>query len=133
MDVKDRFERDGHVYLRIHDRYGAYEIPAHANALGYLDAYLASAGIGDQPDSPLWRTMTKERGFSADRMSRVDVFRMVKRRVRDAALSSSINCDGIRAAGIAAYFASGGARARASIELEPGNGITPADIERIGI
>lgn len=133
MDVKDRFERDGHVYLRIHDRHGAYEIPVHANALGYLNAYLASAGIGDQPDSPLWRTMTKERGFSADRMSRVDIFRMVKRRVSDSALSSSINCDGIRAAGIAAYLASGGARARASIELEPGNGITPADIERIGI
>jgi integrase/recombinase XerD len=133
MDVKDRFERDGHVYLRIHDRHGAYEIPVHANALGYLDAYLASAGIGDQPDSPLWRTMTKVRGFSADRMSRVDMFRMVKRRVRDAALSPSINCDGIRAAGIAAYLASGGAWARASIELAPGNGITPADIERIGI
>ena len=74
-----------------------------------------------------------ERGFSGDRMSRVDVFRMVKRRVRNAGLSSSINCDSIRAAGIAAYLSSGGTLARASLQLEPRDGMTPADIERIGI
>ena len=77
--------------------------------------------------------MTKGRSFSTDRMSRVDVFRMVKRRVRDAGLSSSINCDGIRAVGLAAYLANGGALARASIRFEPGDGLIPADIERITI
>src|SRR5262249_49352898 len=51
MDVKDRFECNGHVYLRIQDRHGVYEIPVHANALRYLDGYLAAACIGDEPDS----------------------------------------------------------------------------------
>lgn len=46
----------------------------------------------------LWRTMTKERTFSFERMSRVDEFRMVKRRLRDAGLPEAANCDNIRTA-----------------------------------
>jgi hypothetical protein len=61
----------------------------------------------------LWRTMTKERTFSGERMSRVGVFRMVKRRLRDAGLPEAANCDSIRTAGIASYLANGGAFGRA--------------------
>ncbi|MDQ3524446.1 MAG: hypothetical protein M3451_05260 [Chloroflexota bacterium] len=98
MDVEDCFARDGQDWLRLHDRNGTYEIPLHPKARAYLDAYLAAAGIGGEPDLPLWRTMTKERTFSGERMSRVDVFRMVKRRLRDADLPEAANCDSRRTA-----------------------------------
>lgn len=133
MDVKDYFERDGRAWLRLSGRGGPYEIPLHPKAKVYLDAYMAAAGIADQPDSALWRTMTKERAFSRDRVSRVDAFRMVKRRLRDAGLPASANCDSIRAAGIAAFLASGGTQARAAVQFEPRGGVTPGDIDRIEI
>jgi site-specific recombinase XerD len=134
MDVKDYCERDGQRWLRLRERTGnVQEVPAHSKARKYLDAYLDAAGIAGQPDSPLWRTVTKKRTFSGERMSRVDVFRMVKRRLHDAGLDEAANCDSIRAAGIASYLASGGTLARATVQVEPGGGITAAEIERIGI
>ena len=66
-----------------------------------LDAYLEAGGLGGNPDSPLWRTMTKERGFSERRMSRVDVFRMIKRRVaRCRSRRNAANCDSLRVSGV---------------------------------
>ena len=132
MDVKDCFERDGHGWLRIRDRNGAYEIPAPPERARISGCVSRGGGHRrDEQDSPLWRTMTKERGFSGDRMSRVDVFRMVKRRVarrgtchRTPTVTASARRESPRTS------PSGGASARASIQLEPGDGITPADIER---
>lgn len=132
MDVEDCIARDGQTWLRLRDRDGVHEIPLHPKAKDYLDAYLEAAGIAGNPDSPLWRTMTKERRFSGERISRVDVFRMVKRRLRDAGLPEAANCDSVRTAGITAYLAGGGTRGRATLKVEPG-GITAADIERIEI
>ena len=66
-------------------------------------------------------------------MSRVDAFRVVKRRLHDAGLDQAASCDSIRAAGIASYLASGGTLARATVTVKPGVGITAAEIERIGI
>jgi integrase/recombinase XerD len=133
MDVRDSIDRNGQRCLRLRDRNGAHEVPLHPKAKAYLDAYLKAAAIGDEPDSPLWRTMTKERRFGGGRLSRVDVFRMVKRRLRGAGLPDSANCDSIRAAGIASYIANGGTLARASVKMQPGDEITPAEIDRIGI
>lgn len=47
----------------------------------YLDAYLAVNGIVTERGSPLWRSLTRTRELGKRRMSRVDVFRMVKRRI----------------------------------------------------
>ena len=129
MDVKDYFERDCRSWLRLRDRNGTYEIPLHPKAKTYLDAYIAEAGISGEPDAALWRTMTKERRLSGDRMSRVDVFRMVKRRVRHAGLLSVTNCERVRAAGIAAYLASGGTLVRASMQVQLSGRIAPADVD----
>ena len=62
---------------------------------------------------PLWRTLTRTRELSERRMSRVDIFRMVKRRVKAAGLGTAANCHTLRAAGITAYLRSGGALERA--------------------
>ena len=76
-----------------------HEVPAHHKAEEYLDA----AGMGNKKGAPLWRSMSRERTFSENRMSRVDVFRMIKRRVRQAELGAAANCHTFRATGITAY------------------------------
>lgn len=52
--------------------------------------------------------MTRERVCSGRRISRVDVFRMIKRRVRDADLAATANCHTLRATGISTYLRNGG-------------------------
>ena len=129
MDVKDYFERERRGWLRLRARNGTYEIPLHPKAKAYLDAYIAEAGISGEPGAALWRTMTKERRLGGDRMSRVDVFRMVKRRVRHAGLPAAANCERVRAAGIAAYLASGGTLVRASVQVQLSGRIAPTDVD----
>ena len=63
------------------------------------------AGFGGAPDSPLWRTMAKDRRVSERRMSRMDVYRALKRRAEDANLGAAATCQNLRAAGLTAYLA----------------------------
>ena len=85
------------------------EVPAHHKAEEYLDAYIAAAGIGKQKGSPLWRSLTKERSLGKDRMNRVDVYRMIQRRIRYAELKARAGCHTFRATGITTYLLNGGA------------------------
>ena len=66
------------------------------------------AVIGNEKGTPLWRSMTKGGAFTPNRMNRVDVFRMIKRRVRQAELGVAANCHTFRATGITAYLLNGG-------------------------
>jgi integrase/recombinase XerD len=77
----------------------------HHKAEEYLNAYLHAAGICGSKDKPLWRNMTKERGWSEGRVSQPDVFRMIKRRCRRAELALPPIV--LRAAGITAYLLNG--------------------------
>ena len=52
--------------------------------------------------------MKRDGIFSQNRMSRVDVFRMVKRQVRQAELGVAANCHTFRATGITAFLLNGG-------------------------
>ena len=89
--------------------------------------------------------MTRERSISDRRMSRVDAFRMIKRRVRAAGLDEAANCHTLRATGISAYLLNGGTLARAQaiaahesprttkLYDRTSDEVTVEDIERIGI
>ena len=71
--------------------------------------YLEIAGIADKKDSPLWRSTTGRTRELTDRaMTRVDVYRMVKRRCRAAGLPDDLGNHTFRATGITAYLANGG-------------------------
>ena len=69
--------------------------------------------IAGERGSPLWRSLTRTREIGERRMSRVDVFRMVKRRVKAAELGEAANCHTFRASGITAYLLNGGTLERA--------------------
>ena len=109
MNVEDYYRKGKCRWLRLHEKRGkVHEVPAHQKAEEYLDAYLDTAGIGNRKGSPLWRSMNRERTFSENRMNRVDVFRMIKRRVRQTEVDASANCHTFRATGITAYLLNGG-------------------------
>jgi len=53
-------------------------------------------------------SVDKHRRLTLNPMTRVDVFRMIKRRAQDAGLPSSTCCHTFRATGITAYLENGG-------------------------
>ena len=109
MNVEDYYQQGKRWWLRLHEKGGKFhQVPAHHNAEQCLDAYLEAAGIADEKGTPLWRSMTKGGTVIPNRMNRVDVFRMVKRRVRQAELGVAANCHTFRATGITAYLLNGG-------------------------
>ena len=101
--------------------------------------------IAGERGSPLWRSLTRTRELGERRMSRVDVFRMVKRRVKAAELGATANCHTFRASGITAYLLNGGTLERAQaiaghesprttqLYDRTADDITVEDIERIRV
>ena len=81
MEVEDYYQQGKRWWLRLQEKGGKHHaLPVHHTAEAYLDTYLDAAGIADETGTPLWRTLTRGRALSGRRMSRVDVFRMIKRR-----------------------------------------------------
>jgi integrase/recombinase XerD len=146
MNVDDYYQQGKRWWVRLHEKGGKHhEVPAHHKTEEYLDAYLHAVGLADQKGTPLWRSMTKERALGDVRMSRQDVFRMIKRRCQQAELGAAANCHTFRATGITAYLLNGGtlehAQAIAAHESprttklydRTTDEITLDEIERIGI
>jgi integrase/recombinase XerD len=109
MKVGDYFQHRKRWWLRLHEKGGKrHEVPCHPTLEGYLNAWIAAAGISRDKKEPLFRTMGKgdRRGDKA--MSRFDVLHMTKRRAEDAALPYSTCCHTFRATGITTYLQNGG-------------------------
>ena len=146
MNVDDYYQQGKRWWLRLREKGGKeHALPVHHRGEEYLDDYLAAAGIAAERVSPLWRSLTRTRELGQRRMSRVDVFRMVKRRVTAAELGSAANCHTFRASGITAYLLNGGTLERAQaiaghesprttqLYDRTADDVTVEDIERIRI
>ena len=145
MRVEDYYQQGKRWWLRLQEKGGKHHaVPVHHKAEAALDAYLAAGGIAAEKDAPLWRSMPRAGGLSARRMSRVDVFRMIKRRVKTVGLGEA-NCHTFRATGITAYLLNGGTLERAQriaghesprttkLYDRTADEVTIEDIEKIGI
>jgi len=109
MDVDDYFQQGKRFWFRFHEKGGKlHDVPAHHKAEEYLDAYIATAGIGAQKGTPLFRSLSRTRNLTDRRMHRTEVLAMIKRRARHAGLSSAVCCHSFRATGITAYLLNGG-------------------------
>ena len=96
MRVEDYYQQGKRWWLRLQEKGGKHHaVPVHHKAEASLDAYLDAAGIAAEKDAPLWRSMPRAGGMGARRMSRVDVFRMIKRRVKTVGLGEA-NCHTFR-------------------------------------
>ena len=110
MRVRDYYPQGKRWWFRLHEKGGKrHDVPAHHKAEHYMDAYLAAAGIAEDKNGPLFRTTRgKTRELTREPMNRVDVFRMIRRRVKDAGISTAVCCHTFRATGITAYLENGG-------------------------
>jgi site-specific recombinase XerD len=147
MKVEDYYQNGKRWWIRLHEKGGKFhEVPAHHNLEAYLDAYIEAAGIAAERKGPLFRTtLGKTQVLTINPMTRTDVFRMVKRRAKDAGISDRVCCHTFRATGITTYLENGGtlegAQAIAAHESarttklydRTGDAITLDEIERIAI
>ncbi len=84
-------------------------MPAHHNLDTYLAAYIEAAGITVDKKAPLFRTAVRRtQALTRKRMAQADVYRMIKRRAKDAGIQTAIGCHTLRATGITAYLTNGG-------------------------
>lgn len=147
MKVEDYYANGKRWWIRLLEKGGKFhEVPAHHNLEVYMDAYIEAAGIAGQRKGPLFRTtFGKTLNLTKNSMTRIDVFRMVKRRAHDAGLSDRVCCHTFRATGITAFLENGGtleaAQAIAAHESarttklydRTSDAITLDEIERIAI
>lgn len=109
MNVEDYFQQGKRWWFRLHEKGGKrHEVPAHHNAEAYLDAYLEPAGIADDKNGPLFRSLDRTRRLTDRRLHRHEVLAMIKRRARGAGLSETTCCHTFRATGITTYLENGG-------------------------
>ncbi len=74
----------------------------------YIEEYLAVRASREEKKGPLFRSVDKHRRLTLNPMTRIDVFRMIKRRTKAAGLPASTSCHTFRATGITAYLENGG-------------------------
>jgi len=110
MKVEDYYTQGRRGWLRLHEKGGKeHEMPAHHNLESYIDAYIAAAGIADDAKGILFRTARgKSRKLTARPMAQPDVWRMIRKRARQAGLKTLIGCHSFRATGITNYLENGG-------------------------
>ena len=110
MNVDDYYQIGKRTWIRLHEKGGKHhEVPTHHTAEEYLDAYLAILPSRETKTAPLFLTAQSKTGsLSANRLSRNDALRMIKRRAKKVGLSDKICCHTFRATGITAYLENGG-------------------------
>ena len=115
MNVGDYFSQGRRGWVRLHEKGGKeHEAPCVSKLEGYLDAYIAAAGIGDDKDGPLFRTTGRFTG-TPHRMTQQDGYRMIQRRARKAGIKTRIGNHSMRATGITDYLKSEGTLEHAQV------------------
>jgi len=110
MNVEDYYAQGRRFWVRLHEKGGKrHEMPAHHNLDIYLAEYIEASGIADDKKGPLFRTaIRKTKVLTRKHMAQADVYRMIKRRAKDAGIATEIGCHTFRATGITAYLQNGG-------------------------
>jgi integrase/recombinase XerD len=111
MKVKDYYPNGKRYWIRLHEKGGKdHEVPAHHNTEKYLDAYLEAAGIAEEKNTPLFRSIKGNNGkMTKNGLDRRDVYAMIRRRAGKAGINAAVCCHTFRATGITVYLQNGGA------------------------
>ena len=108
MKVRDYFVQGRRGWVRLHEKGGKeHEVPCHHNLEGYLDEYIAAAGIAGDPEALLFQAPTGK--LTGKAMWQQDAYRMIQRRTRGTGIKTRIGNHTFRATGITAYLKNNGA------------------------
>ncbi len=110
MRVGDYYPVGKRWWIRLHEKGGReHGMPCHHTLQEWIDAYLETAGIGEDRKGWLFRTADGRSGRLTDRpMRQPDVYRMIQKHAAAAGLATRIGCHSWRARGITAYLENGG-------------------------
>ena len=110
MNVEDYFPQGKRWWVRLHEKGGKlHDVPCHHKLEEALDAYLDAARHGGEKKRPLFRSaIGRTDSLSDNRVTRNDVYRMVRRRAAAAGIETAIGCHSFRATGITNYLINGG-------------------------
>ena len=112
MKVKDVYQKRNRLWIRLHEKGGVeHEIPCHHNLETYLLDYIEAAGIGDEPNTPLFRSITKGGLVKVSAPNRTNTWAMINRRVKAIGITTPGICNHtFRGTGITAYLENPGAK-----------------------
>jgi site-specific recombinase XerD len=110
MKVEDAYTQNRRLWVRLREKGGKrHEMPCHHNLEAYLDAYLDSVGIREDPKGPLFRTIGRGTGrLTETPLTQSDAHAMIRRRVAAAGIATKAGNHSFRATGITAYLKNGG-------------------------
>jgi len=107
MNVKDVYQKQESLWVRLHEKGGKHhEMPCQHNLKDWLREYIEAAGIIEDKDGPLFRTVDrKTRKLGSTRLDRQRAWAMVKRRAAKAGIETDGICNHtFRGTGITAYL-----------------------------
>ena len=114
MRVEDVYVQNRRLWVRLHEKGGKlHKMPCHHTLEEYLDAWLDSSGLREQPKAALFPTIRRGTGNGAQQISdsalyQGDVHAMVRRRAAAAGIATKIGSQTFRGTGITTYLKNGG-------------------------
>jgi integrase/recombinase XerD len=110
MNVADYYPRGKRFFVGLSEKGDKYhEVPVHHKAEENLAANIQAAGLSEKKDAPLFRSSNgKGKGLGENRISRIDTWKMIKRRSLLGEIREEISPHSFRATGITLYLESGG-------------------------
>ena len=146
MRVEDYYPVGERWWVRLQEKGGKHhEMPAHHDLDIFMNEYIQVARLAEEKKSALFRAFGPGGNFLHRPMTRIDAYRMIRRRTEDIGLNTGICCHSFRATGITIYLNNGGTLEKAQTMAahksprttklydRTDDAITVEEIERISI
>jgi site-specific recombinase XerD len=109
MQVEDYYLVGERWWIRLQEKGGKlHEMPAHHELEIFMNSYIQAANFTDEKGTALFRACGRKDKLLDRPLTRIDAYRMIRRRGRNVGLDSGICCHSFRATGITAYLNNGG-------------------------
>jgi site-specific recombinase XerD len=116
MKVEDVFTQNRRLWVRLREKGGkAHAMPCHHNLETYLLAYIEGAGLAEDPEGPLFRTIGRGTGLlTRTPLPQANAYAMIGRRAAAAGIATKLGNHSFRATGITTYLKNGGTLEKAA-------------------
>ena len=106
MSVEDYYPQGKRWWLRLQEKGGKqHDMPAHHTLEAFLDAYVTTAGIASDSKGPLFRSAPGTwDSLTRNPLRTAEVWRMIRRRAKQAGIKTKVGCHSFRATGITNYL-----------------------------